>query len=121
MASKLRHLRQLVSHLKDCFGYLLYFILFFLNCFGYFSYWKLIKLQNKSQEIEPYLNGRCIYLVGQFLCLTRSPVYLVNHLLFWYLNYTECENAGMMGSGKTTVGKILSQVIGYSFSDRFVL
>ncbi|KAJ6366066.1 hypothetical protein OIU77_002608 [Salix suchowensis] len=32
-------------------------------------------LKNKSQEIEPYLNGRCIYLVG------------------------------MMGSGKTTVGK----------------
>ncbi|XP_062148023.1 shikimate kinase, chloroplastic [Alnus glutinosa] len=44
-------------------------------------------LKNKSQEIEPHLNGRCIYLVG------------------------------MMGSGKTTVGKILSQVIGYSFSD----
>lgn len=29
-------------------------------------------------------------------------------------------NAGMMGSGKTTVGKILSQVLGYSFFDRFV-
>lgn len=44
-------------------------------------------LKNKSQEIEPYLNGRCIYLVG------------------------------MMGSGKTTVGKILAQVLGYCFSD----
>lgn len=44
-------------------------------------------LKNKSQEIEPYLNGRCIYLVG------------------------------MMGSGKTTVGKVLSQVLGYSFCD----
>ncbi|CAK7337939.1 unnamed protein product [Dovyalis caffra] len=44
-------------------------------------------LKNKSQEIEPYLNGRCIYLVG------------------------------MMGSGKTTVGKILSQAIHYSFCD----
>ncbi|XP_030534969.1 shikimate kinase, chloroplastic isoform X1 [Rhodamnia argentea] len=44
-------------------------------------------LQNKSQEIEPYLSGRCIYLVG------------------------------MMGSGKTTVGKILSQVLGYNFCD----
>ncbi|KAI4317195.1 hypothetical protein L6164_025086 [Bauhinia variegata] len=44
-------------------------------------------LRNKSQEIEPYLNGRCIYLVG------------------------------MMGSGKTTVGKILSQMLQYSFCD----
>ncbi|WVZ23840.1 hypothetical protein V8G54_002384 [Vigna mungo] len=44
-------------------------------------------LKNRSQEIQPYLNGRCIYLVG------------------------------MMGSGKTTVGKIMSQVLGYSFCD----
>uniref|UniRef100_A0A6N2LIL1 shikimate kinase n=1 Tax=Salix viminalis TaxID=40686 RepID=A0A6N2LIL1_SALVM len=44
-------------------------------------------LKNKSQEIEPYLKGRCIYLVG------------------------------MMGSGKTTVGKILSRTIHYSFCD----
>ncbi|XP_052195763.1 shikimate kinase, chloroplastic [Diospyros lotus] len=44
-------------------------------------------LKNKSEEIEPYLNGRCIYLVG------------------------------MMGSGKTTVGKILSEALGYSFFD----
>ncbi|GMP26324.1 hypothetical protein CsSME_00002804 [Camellia sinensis var. sinensis] len=36
---------------------------------------------NKSEEIEPYLNGRCIYLVG------------------------------MMGSGKTTIGRILSDVL----------
>ncbi|KAK7399473.1 hypothetical protein VNO78_10656 [Psophocarpus tetragonolobus] len=44
-------------------------------------------LKNVSQEIHPYINGRCIYLVG------------------------------MMGSGKTTVGKIMSQVLGYSFCD----
>ncbi|GKV12115.1 hypothetical protein SLEP1_g23306 [Rubroshorea leprosula] len=44
-------------------------------------------LKNKSQEIEPYLNGRSIYLVG------------------------------MMGSGKTTAGQVLSQVLGYSFFD----
>ncbi|KAE9601288.1 putative shikimate kinase [Lupinus albus] len=44
-------------------------------------------LKNKSQDIRPRLNGRCIYLVG------------------------------MMGSGKTTVGKVLSQVLGYSFCD----
>ncbi|KAI4374156.1 hypothetical protein MLD38_012182 [Melastoma candidum] len=44
-------------------------------------------LKSKSQEVEPYLNGRCIFLVG------------------------------MMGSGKTTVGKILSKVLGYSFVD----
>lgn len=29
-------------------------------------------------------------------------------------------NIGMMGSGKTTVGKILSEVLGYSFFDRFM-
>ncbi|KAL1326910.1 hypothetical protein HN51_037034 [Arachis hypogaea] len=44
-------------------------------------------LKSRSQEIDPYLNGRCIYLVG------------------------------MMGSGKTTVGKIMAQVLGYSFCD----
>ncbi|KAK4772993.1 hypothetical protein SAY87_028012 [Trapa incisa] len=51
------------------------------------SYDESMILKNKSQEIEPYLSGRCIYLVG------------------------------MMGSGKTTVGKVLSQVLGYSFCD----
>ncbi|KZV25979.1 Shikimate kinase, chloroplast precursor [Dorcoceras hygrometricum] len=44
-------------------------------------------LHNKSEGIEPYLNGRCIFLVG------------------------------MMGSGKTTVGKVLSEGLGYSFCD----
>ncbi|KAI5665248.1 hypothetical protein M9H77_24571 [Catharanthus roseus] len=44
-------------------------------------------LKKKSEEIEPYLDGRCVYLVG------------------------------MMGSGKTTVGRILSEVLGYSFFD----
>ncbi|GMH25129.1 hypothetical protein Nepgr_026972 [Nepenthes gracilis] len=48
-------------------------------------------LKDKSQEIGPYLNGRCIYLVG------------------------------MMGSGKTTVGRILSDILGYSFFDCDVL
>ncbi|KAK6922919.1 Shikimate kinase/gluconokinase [Dillenia turbinata] len=44
-------------------------------------------VKNKSQEVVPYLDGRCIYLVG------------------------------MMGSGKTTVGRILSDVLSYSFID----
>ncbi|GJW83712.1 shikimate kinase 1, chloroplastic [Tanacetum coccineum] len=44
-------------------------------------------LLQKSEEIEPCLSGRCIYLVG------------------------------MMGSGKTTIGKKLSEVLGYSFFD----
>ncbi|XP_074295488.1 shikimate kinase, chloroplastic-like isoform X2 [Silene latifolia] len=38
-------------------------------------------------KIAPYLNGRCIYLVG------------------------------MMGSGKTTIGKLLAEVLDYSFFD----
>ncbi|KAL4012953.1 hypothetical protein IC575_025100 [Cucumis melo] len=46
-----------------------------------------LAIQRKSREIESYLNGRSIYLVG------------------------------MMGSGKTTVGKVLSNALGYSFSD----
>ncbi|XP_022157752.1 shikimate kinase, chloroplastic-like [Momordica charantia] len=46
-----------------------------------------LTLQRKAREIEPYLNGHCIYLVG------------------------------MMGSGKTTVGKVLSKALGYSFCD----
>ncbi|KAL2521418.1 Shikimate kinase 1 [Forsythia ovata] len=44
-------------------------------------------LENKAEEIRQYLNGRCIYLVG------------------------------MMGSGKTTVGRVLSEALGYSFYD----
>ncbi|MBA0861083.1 hypothetical protein Goshw_024207 [Gossypium schwendimanii] len=54
-------------------------------------YDEALMLKNKSLEVEPYLNGHSIYLVG------------------------------LMGSGKTTVGKILSHVLGYSFCDRFVL
>lgn len=41
--------------------------------------------------------------------------------LFVLLNSLCIKNAGMMGSGKTTVGKILSEVLGYSFFDRFVI
>ncbi|KAL9267983.1 Shikimate kinase 3, chloroplastic-like protein [Drosera capensis] len=48
-------------------------------------------LKNKAREIERYLNGCCIYLVG------------------------------MMGAGKTTVGRILSDILGYSFFDSDVL
>lgn len=44
-------------------------------------------LQQKAHDVLPYLDGRCVYLVG------------------------------MMGSGKTTVGKILAEVLGYSFFD----
>ncbi|PIA52065.1 hypothetical protein AQUCO_01000150v1 [Aquilegia coerulea] len=44
-------------------------------------------LKKKSQDVAPHLRGNCIYLVG------------------------------MMGSGKTTVGKILAEVLGYSFFD----
>jgi len=44
-------------------------------------------LKNKAQEVTSYLNGRSIFLVG------------------------------MMGSGKTTVGRILSEALGYSFTD----
>ncbi|RAL44009.1 hypothetical protein DM860_014146 [Cuscuta australis] len=44
-------------------------------------------LKSKSEEIVPYLSGRCIYLVG------------------------------MMGSGKTTVGRIMAEALDYSFFD----
>ncbi|XP_023641013.1 shikimate kinase 1, chloroplastic isoform X2 [Capsella rubella] len=44
-------------------------------------------LKRKAEEVKPYLNGRSMYLVG------------------------------MMGSGKTTVGKLMSKVLGYSFLD----
>ncbi|EFH54840.1 hypothetical protein ARALYDRAFT_320039 [Arabidopsis lyrata subsp. lyrata] len=44
-------------------------------------------LQRKAEEVKPFLNGRSMYLVG------------------------------MMGSGKTTVGKLMSKVLGYSFFD----
>lgn len=44
-------------------------------------------LKRKAEEVLFELNGRCIYLVG------------------------------MMGSGKSTVGKILAEVLGYSYFD----
>lgn len=48
-------------------------------------------LKNKSTEIEQFLSGRCIYLVG------------------------------LMGSGKTTIGRVLSEALNYSFSDSDLL
>ncbi|PNT61962.1 hypothetical protein BRADI_5g23460v3 [Brachypodium distachyon] len=44
-------------------------------------------LKQKAEDVLPCLNDRCVYLVG------------------------------MMGSGKTTVGKIIAEVLGYSFFD----
>ncbi|AEE87083.1 Shikimate kinase 2 [Arabidopsis thaliana] len=44
-------------------------------------------LKKKAEEVKPYLNGRSMYLVG------------------------------MMGSGKTTVGKIMARSLGYTFFD----
>ncbi|XP_072953751.1 shikimate kinase 3, chloroplastic-like isoform X1 [Typha angustifolia] len=46
-----------------------------------------LTLKRKSEDVLFHLNGRCIYLVG------------------------------MMGSGKSTVAKILAEVLGYSFFD----
>ncbi|VAH53429.1 unnamed protein product [Triticum turgidum subsp. durum] len=47
----------------------------------------LVLKVKKAEDVLPYLNDRCVYLVG------------------------------MMGSGKTTVGKIIAEVLGYSFFD----
>uniref|UniRef100_A0A0D9WA61 Shikimate kinase n=1 Tax=Leersia perrieri TaxID=77586 RepID=A0A0D9WA61_9ORYZ len=54
---------------------------------AYYSADEALVLKQKAEDVIPYLNDRCIYLVG------------------------------MMGSGKTTVGKILAEVLGYSFFD----
>ncbi|WOK94227.1 hypothetical protein Cni_G02929 [Canna indica] len=51
------------------------------------SFDEALEVKRKSEEVLPYLNSRCIYLVG------------------------------MMGSGKSTVGKILSEALRYSFFD----
>ncbi|XP_006652893.1 shikimate kinase 3, chloroplastic [Oryza brachyantha] len=53
----------------------------------YYSADEALILKQKAEDVIPYLNDRCVYLVG------------------------------MMGSGKTTVGKILAEVLGYSFFD----
>lgn len=61
-----------------------------------------------------------------------SVIYLGRHnnnfiILFKFIappsrviNYSTFFMTGMMGSGKSTVGRILSEVLGYSFFDRFV-
>ncbi|XP_077224229.1 shikimate kinase 1 [Tasmannia lanceolata] len=54
---------------------------------SYASVDEALILKKKSQDVSSHINGRCLYLVG------------------------------MMGSGKTTVGKILSEALGYSFFD----
>ncbi|CAH8345173.1 unnamed protein product [Eruca vesicaria subsp. sativa] len=46
-----------------------------------------VVLKRKAEEVKPYINGRSMYLVG------------------------------MMGSGKTTVGKIMAKALGYTFFD----
>lgn len=56
------------------------------SCYAPFEDESLI-LMKKKEQVEPYLMGRNIYLVG------------------------------MMGSGKTTVGKILAQALDYLFCD----
>lgn len=58
---------------------------------GFASLDESLVLKNKSAEMEQFLNGRCIYLVG------------------------------MMGSGKTTIGMVLSEALSYSFSDSDLL
>lgn len=78
-------------------------------------------MQNKSQEIEQYLNGHSVYLVGQFLLPKSFNFIVAIDLLAPVAKTYVWECAGLMGSGKTTVGKILSLVLSYSFFDRFVL
>ncbi|GLU16445.1 hypothetical protein SLE2022_328780 [Rubroshorea leprosula] len=53
----------------------------------YASFDKQCSLKRKAQEVASCLKERCIFLVG------------------------------MMGSGKTTVGKVLAEALGYSFVD----
>jgi shikimate kinase len=76
-------------------------------------------LQQKAEDVLPYLNDRCVYLVGQFL--TPHELYTWVNPIIWYCKYNSCIQlyTGMMGSGKTTVGKIIAEVLGYSFFDRF--
>lgn len=49
------------------------------------------------------------------------PDYGYYYMLFSMKNFCGVLYAGMMGSGKTTVGKILSEALNYSFVDRLVI
>lgn len=63
-----------------------------------------------------------------FILLVRFPFKLlslyqlgrISHFRYSVVRFIRFLHTGMMGSGKTTVGKILSEVLGYSFFDRFV-
>lgn len=78
------------------------------------------KLQTKSQEIKPFLHGRSIYLVGQSFGLSPCAHGSLLKYNYFGINILNLINAGMMGSGKTTVGKILSELLSYSFFDWLV-
>nr|VDD47670.1 unnamed protein product [Brassica oleracea] len=61
-------------------------------------------LQRKAEEVKPYLNGRSMYLL------------LLHSLVTEKCCRGECVS-GMMGSGKTTVGKIMAKALGYTLFD----
>ena len=79
--------------------------------------WALLYLQIKGGDVLPYLNG--MYISSWWIFFPENCLTLWFLKLLLWLNSMKCIT-GMMGSGKTTVSKILSEALGYSFVDRWV-
>ena len=65
-----------------------------------------------------YLLSRLVLVLLYCDCYKECP--LLDETAIFEFMIDECLCAGMMGSGKSTVGKIMSEVLGYSFFDRSV-
>lgn len=76
-------------------------------------------MQAKGREVASCLYGQCVFLVGWFSNLNFVFLDCISACNCNF-NSNEFEFSGMMGSGKTTVGEILSDTLDYTFADRLV-
>ena len=67
-----------------------------------------------------YLLSRLVLVLLYCDCYKECQLLDETTMFEFMIDECVCVCAGMMGSGKSTVGKIMSEVLGYSFFDRSV-